>query len=175
MAGGVKACTWIMRLFQLFFAIILVGIISYMINQFHRYRLHVPRELIVPEVFSVLAIVVTGFSILSVFFLSYILQLVAALFDLAMFAGYLASAILLRHNYRIWISPLRAVLSDLGGTWGLPHHVSRNTGLVRLLIGLTVIQTVLFLNTTILSIFVAKDMEKKKRGLEEKKRGHATA
>ncbi|KAG0126634.1 hypothetical protein HOY82DRAFT_580949 [Tuber indicum] len=173
MAGGMKACTWIMRLFQLFFAIILVGVLSYMIHQFHRYGLHVPRELIVPEVFSVLAIVVTGFSILSVFFLSYTLQLVAALFDLTMFAGYLASAILLRHNYRIWISPLRTTLSYPPGPLGPPHHIARNTGLVRLLVGLTVIQTVLFLNTTILSLFIAKDTEKKKE-LEEK-RGHATA
>ena len=52
MAGGVaKVMTWLIRLFQLLFAIILVGVLSYMIDQFRHYNLSAPREVIVPEVF----------------------------------------------------------------------------------------------------------------------------
>jgi len=52
MAGGLaKTMTWLIRLFQLFFAVILVGVLSYMINQFRHYNMSAPREVVVPEVF----------------------------------------------------------------------------------------------------------------------------
>ncbi|PWW71880.1 hypothetical protein C7212DRAFT_337457 [Tuber magnatum] len=174
-AGGLKTITWLIRLLQLFFAIILVGTISFMIDQFRHYGVSVPRELIVPEVFSVLAIIISGFSILSVFFLGYTLQLVAAFLDLAMFAGYLASSILLRDNYhrRSMHDPLRRALVDMRIAYRDPPHMRTNTGLVRLLVGLVVIQVVLFFVTTILSVFVARKMEKE-RGTGERNRGQVT-
>lgn len=50
--GGIaKTLTWLIRLFQLFFAIILVGILSYMIDQYRDVGFNPPREIIVPEVF----------------------------------------------------------------------------------------------------------------------------
>lgn len=50
--GGIaKTLTWFIRLFQLFFAIILVGILSYMIHQYRDVGFNSPREIIVPEVF----------------------------------------------------------------------------------------------------------------------------
>lgn len=98
-----KTATWVIRLFQLWFAIILVGIISYMIGQYNHYGFSPPRQLVVPEVFvcypitpldqhahrrlqkliaqSVLAIVTTVFSIACIFFLSYTFQLVAAFLE----------------------------------------------------------------------------------------------
>lgn len=51
-AGGIaKTLTWFIRLFQLFFAIILVGVLSYMIHQFRDVGVRSPREITVPEVF----------------------------------------------------------------------------------------------------------------------------
>lgn len=51
-AGGIaKTLTWFIRLFQLFFAIILVGILSYMIHQYRDVGVNPPREIVVPEVF----------------------------------------------------------------------------------------------------------------------------
>jgi len=167
-----KSCTWLIRLMQLIFAIILVGAISYMIDQYRHYGWNVPKDLIVPEVFSVLAIIISGLSMISIFFLGYSLQLVAALLDVAMFAGYLASSILLRDNYfrRSWMNPLWNELVWMRATNQDSRHERRNTGLVKLLVAFVVIQVVLFFTTTILSILVARKMEKEKR-LDERKRG----
>ncbi|RPA94293.1 hypothetical protein L873DRAFT_1830383 [Choiromyces venosus 120613-1] len=171
-----KTLTWLIRLFQFFFAIILVGVLSYMIDQFRHYNYSAPREVIVPEVFSVLALVTTFFSILSVFFLGYTLQLVAAFFDFVLFAGYLASAILLRHNYHnhSWRNPLRNTLIVIRTANGDSSHHMRNSGLVRLLVALVVIQVFLFFITTILSVLLARRTDRE-RGLGEKRRGaHVT-
>lgn len=79
--GLMETAVWLTRLFQLFFAIILTGILSYMIHEFHHFGFHSPREVIVPEVFSVLALFVTFFSITAICFLGHLLQLVAAFLD----------------------------------------------------------------------------------------------
>ncbi|KAL0635907.1 hypothetical protein Q9L58_005150 [Maublancomyces gigas] len=158
-AGGIaKTLTWFTRLFQLFFSIILVGILSYMIHQYKDVGVKSPRELVVPEVFSVLAIFVSFFSILAVCFLGYTLQLVAAFLDFAIFVGYLASAGLLRHNFhtRSARNPLRNVLISLHMADGNPHRPKLFSGLVKLLGALIIIQIFLFFITTILSVFVAQ-------------------
>jgi hypothetical protein len=50
-AGGLmKTAIWVIRVFQLIFAIILVGTLSYMIDQFRDYNTLVPKEVIIPEV-----------------------------------------------------------------------------------------------------------------------------
>lgn len=170
-AGGIaKTLTWFIRLFQLFFAIILVGVLSYMIHQYRDVGVKSPREIIVPEVFvrviflhgipdgsqtrdsatntslltsqSVLAIFVSFFSILAVCFLGYTLQLVAAFLDFAIFVGYLASAGLLRHNYhtRSARNPLRNVLIALHAADGNPPRTHLFSGLVKLLGALVIIQ-----------------------------------
>lgn len=50
--GLARTATWLLRLLQLFFCIILMGIVSYMIHQFRKYGDDdsVPDELIVSEV-----------------------------------------------------------------------------------------------------------------------------
>jgi len=87
--------------------------------------------------------VISGFSILAVFFLGYTLQLVAAFFDLALFAGYLASSILLRHNYHSHSrrDTLRNALIAVRLAHGDSGRPVRTTGLVKLLVALCVIQT----------------------------------
>ncbi|KAL7270171.1 hypothetical protein RUND412_007130 [Rhizina undulata] len=169
-----KIATWVVRLFQLFFAIILMGVLSYMVHEFHKFGFHAPREVVVPEVFSVLAIVVTFFSLVAICFLGYTLQLVAAFLDFVIFVGYLASAALLRHNYHVRNSrnPLRNELINLRLLNGYDGRRVRTDGLVKLLVALVVIQTILFFITTLLSTMVAmKDKRERGGGTFREKRG----
>lgn len=91
---------------------------------------------------SVLAILVSFFSIMAVCFLDYTLQLVAAFLDFAIFVGYLTSAGLLRHNYhtRSARNPLRNVLIALHAADGNPSRPRLFSGLVKLLDALVIIQ-----------------------------------
>jgi len=156
--GIEKTITWVIRIFQLLFAVILVGTLSYMIHQYKEIHAHKPRELIVPEVFSVLALFVTFFSIAAICFLGHMLQLVAAALDFVIFVGYLASAILLRHNYhaRAEKNPLRNALISIRIIRGENPHDHLQSGLVRLLVALVIIELFLFFITTLLSTFVAR-------------------
>src|SRR4051812_36398569 len=99
LSGAARIATWLIRLLQLFFAIILMGITAWMVDQYRDGHYKVLREVILPLIASVLAIVVTFFSIAAVFFLGPTMQLVAAFFDFVIFVLYLTSAGLLRHNY----------------------------------------------------------------------------
>ncbi|KAH0606677.1 uncharacterized protein H6S33_003511 [Morchella sextelata] len=182
-AGIAKTITWLIRTLQFLFAIILVGIISYMIHEyreFRDFRQHLgvkdpgfkpPRELIVPEVFSVLAILFTAFSIMAVCFLGYTLQLLAAFLDFVLWVGYLTSASLLRHNYHVRSSrnPLRNTITDMRAERGMNRHEHRIGGLVRLLVALVLIQLFLFTFTTFLSMWVAK-RDRDQRVVHEKPR-----
>lgn len=91
---------------------------------------------------SVLAIFVTFFSILAVFFLGFALQLVAAALDFVIFVGYLTSAGLLRHNYHThsYLNPLRNTLVFLHSADGNPHRPHFFSSLVRLVLSLVIIQ-----------------------------------
>ncbi|KAH8150786.1 uncharacterized protein LAJ45_04967 [Morchella importuna] len=182
-AGIAKTITWLIRTLQFLFAIILVGIISYMIHEYREFRdfrhhlgiknpgFKPPRELIVPEVFSVLAILFTAFSIMAVCFLGYTLQLLAAFLDFVLWVGYLTSAGLLRHNYHVRSSrnPLRNTITDMRQERGMNRHEHRIGGIVRLLVALVLIQLFLFTFTTFLSMWVAK-RDRDNRVVHEKPR-----
>lgn len=158
MAGtAAKIATWAIRVLQFFFAIILIGITSYMVDQHRDSGLGVPREVSLPLATSVIALILTMLSMAVIFFLNYILQLVAAFLDLAVFVLYLASAILLRENYHddrsrnpLWGSLMVARLVQLEGD--RPKLMS---GLVKLLVAGVIIQLFLFFITTILSVIAA--------------------
>lgn len=105
LAGLAKTATWGLRLFQFLFAIILMGILSFMVHEFREFHSKVPREVTVPEVFSVLAVAFSLFSMLSVCFLNYTFQLVATFLDFAIWVGYLASAGLLHVCLPLQVEP----------------------------------------------------------------------
>ena len=141
-----KASIWAIRFFQWSFAVILLGVTSYLIHEFWEIddglSSHSPRELVVPLVFSVLAIIFTTFSIIGLFFLHYKMQLVSAFLDFVLWVGYLTSAGLNRYNYHargryneLWQKVVRGRMSA-----GLPPRRLRNDGLVKLLAALVVIQ-----------------------------------
>jgi len=51
-SGIARTVTWAIRFFQLLFAVILVGVLSYMVDQFRDLGFGgVPREVITPEAF----------------------------------------------------------------------------------------------------------------------------
>ncbi|KAF8540698.1 hypothetical protein BDD12DRAFT_563618 [Trichophaea hybrida] len=152
-----KTATWLTRLFQWLFAVILMGICSYMIHQFRDGHLRVLPEVIVPEVASVLAVFVCTFSIMAIFFLGSTLQMVAAFLDFVIFVLYLASAIMLRHNYHIhgFLNPLTWSLINARKAQGENQHRNMQSGAVKTLVALVVIQIFLFFFTTIMGFLVA--------------------
>jgi len=165
MAFFAKTITWIIRLFQFLFAVILTGILSYMIHVLHKYHAHQPREVIEPEVFSVLAIVFSCFSLLSVCFLSYTFQLLATFLDFSIFVGYLAAVGLLHrdfHSHR-YANPLFVKLNTarINGGAHLQHlHADLDSALVKLLVALVCIQIITFFFTTLLGVYVAMQDKK---------------
>jgi hypothetical protein len=159
--GIAKTVTWLTRLLQFLFAIILMGIASYMIHKFRDAHWNVPDEVILPEVASVLGVVVTAFSIVAIWFLGYTLQFVAAFLDFVLFVLYLTSAALLRDNYHRHgdDNPLKWALVDARRRDGERGHENTQSGLVRMLVAGCVIQTLLFFFTTLLGAFVAMNHE----------------
>jgi len=161
-SGIARTVTWGIRFFQLLFAVILVGALSYMVDQFRDFGFGgVPREVVTPEVFSVLAIPFTTFAILAVLFLDGTSQIIATFFDFVLFIGYVTSAGLLRHNFHRHSheNPLRDALINIRRAHGINGREDRNGGLVRLVVGLVVLQLILFFFTTILSLFVVRRSE----------------
>ncbi|CUS15328.1 unnamed protein product [Tuber aestivum] len=155
--GAVRVTTCGIRFFQLLFAIILVGALSYMVDQFRDFGFGgVPREVVTPEVFSVLAIPFTAFSILAVLSLDNTGQIIATFLDFTLFVGYVTSAGLLRHNFHRHSgeNPLRASLNNIRTARGIDGREDRNGGLVRLVSALVLIQLFLYFITTVLSIFI---------------------
>jgi len=156
-ATAAKIATWAIRVLQFFFAIILIGITSYMVDQYRDGGFRVLREVSLPLATSVIALILTMLSMVAIFFLSYTLQLVAAFLDFVVFVLYLASAILLRHNYHderrrnpLWWSLMDVRRSQLENDY--PNLMS---GLVKLLVAGVVIQLFLFFITTILGVMAA--------------------
>ncbi|PUU82841.1 hypothetical protein B9Z19DRAFT_1190116 [Tuber borchii] len=87
---------------------------------------------------SVLAIPFTTFAVLAVFFLDGTSQIIATFFDFVLFIGYVTSAV---------------TAHSING------HEDRNGELVRLVVGLVVLQLILFFITTILSLLVVRRSE----------------
>jgi len=156
--GIAKILTWLIRLFQLLLAVILVGVTGYMVHEFRDHHVKVEREVVLPLVASVLGILVTSFSIVTVFFTHHLAIIIAAFFDFVIFVLYLASAGLLRHNFHVDSdkNPLRDELSYIRLYSDESPRWHRNGGLVKLLVGFVVIQIMLFFVTTLLSLFEVK-------------------
>ncbi|KAA8910260.1 hypothetical protein FN846DRAFT_553876 [Sphaerosporella brunnea] len=159
--GAARVATWVVRILQFIFAVILVGICSYMIHQYREGGFKVPNEVILPESASVIAMVITLFSLAAVFFLGRTLQFVAVFFDFVIWLLYLASVGLLRHNFHphrednpLWRSLVFVKLAQRED----PHR-HLQAGLVRLLVALVVIQIFFFFFTLLLSAFVATRLE----------------
>lgn len=156
-ATAAKIATWAIRVLQFFFAIILIGVTSYMVDQYRDGGFSVLHEVSLPLATSVIALILTMLSMAAIFFLNHALQLVAAFLDFAVFVLYLASAILLRHNYHdsrsrnpLWGSLMHVRLLQLED-----DHPYLMSGLVKLLVAGVIIQLFLFFITTILSVMAA--------------------
>ena len=160
-----KTATWAIRLIQLFFAIILMGVTAYMVHEFREYSWSVPHEVSLPLAASVLATFICIFSIMAVCFLGHTLQLVAAFLDFTAFVLYIASVALLRHNFHAHSerNPLRNALIAVRASNYESLREDRSSALVKLLVGGVVIQIVLFFFTTLLGVFVARRSDDRTR------------
>ncbi|KAI5841580.1 hypothetical protein DFP73DRAFT_130107 [Morchella snyderi] len=165
-----KTLTWCTRLLQLSFSIILLGSLSYIIDE-HRefvrpgpYSRFIPYEVIVPEVFTIFSIPITLFGIFAVFFFSFSVQIVAACLDLVLLIGWIASIGLLRNNFRTDGVPnqLARYLNRLRYSHGARDHRSLNGHLVRLIVALVIMQIILYFVTGMLAMLVAVNDRKKK-------------
>ncbi|KAI5807738.1 hypothetical protein DFH27DRAFT_608506 [Peziza echinospora] len=161
-ATATKASIWAIRFFQWSFAVVLMGVTAYLIHEFREIdeglSSHSPRELVVPLVFSVLAIIFTSFAIIGLFFLNHMMQIASAILDFILFVGYLASAGLNRYNYHVRGHKNELWNKIVGGrvAAGLSPRRLRNDGLVRLLAALVAIQLILFFFTMLLQVLAAK-------------------
>ncbi|KAK6362367.1 hypothetical protein TWF730_006059 [Orbilia blumenaviensis] len=155
-----KFGTWGLRFFQFAFAIILTGIFAWFHHQIKKARYTSINAVDVPLGFSVVAIVFTTFSIITICCLKGALQLLSAVADFVLFAGYIASAVLFRHNYHIRCSrnPLAVFLVYTRESSGrfVTSGEFRNCNLVRLAAALLIIQIILFFLTMIISLSLSR-------------------
>ncbi|KAF3907050.1 hypothetical protein AA313_de0208183 [Arthrobotrys entomopaga] len=170
---------WIIRFLQFAFAAILLGTFAWFHHEISKAHYSSIRAVDVPLGFSVATIFFTAFSIVTICCLKGGLQLFTAIIDLALFAGYLASAILFRHNYHVRCSknPLAVFLvytRDSSGRF-VTDGSFRNCTLVKLSAALLVIQVILFFISMIISALLARRGEPvgEKRGFG--RRGHTAA
>ncbi|EPS35265.1 hypothetical protein H072_11421 [Dactylellina haptotyla CBS 200.50] len=150
---------WGIRFFQLAFAIILTGAFAWFHHEISRAHYSSVNAVDVPLGFSVAAIVFTTFSLITICCLKGALQIFSAIADFALFVGYLASAILYRHNYhaRCARNPLAVFLVYTRDASGQRTDGSfRNCNLVRLCAALLIIQIILFFLSMIISFFLAR-------------------
>ncbi|KAF8543848.1 hypothetical protein BDD12DRAFT_164907 [Trichophaea hybrida] len=152
-----KTATWLLRLFQNFLALIIIGTCGYMLHEFAKFGFRPPQEVFVPMFFSCIALVVSFLSIVAVCCLPGPLQLIAAIFDFCILSGYIASAVLLFNNYHRddnqntlwrWLVGIRLAHNQTGR--------ERRTGaLVKLLDACVILMILLFFFTTLLSFCLA--------------------
>ncbi|KAK6535725.1 hypothetical protein TWF694_002174 [Orbilia ellipsospora] len=158
---------WIIRFLQFAFAAILTGTFAWFHHEISKARYDSIHAVDVPLGFSVAALFFTVFSIITVCCLKGGLQVLTAIADLALFAGYLASAILFRHNYhfRCYQNPLAVFLvytRDSSGRY-VSNGEFRNCTLVKLSAALLVIQVILFFFSMIISLLLARSRDGGKR------------
>ncbi|KAK6506599.1 hypothetical protein TWF481_005057 [Arthrobotrys musiformis] len=151
---------WGLRFFQFAFAVILTGIFAWFHHQIKKARYTSINAVDVPLGFSVAAIFFTTFSIITICCLKGALQILSAIADFALFVGYIASAILFRHNYHIRCSrnPLAVFLiytRESSGRFSTSGEF-RNCNLIRLAAALLIIQIIFFFLTMIISFFLAR-------------------
>ncbi|KAF3925941.1 hypothetical protein ABW20_dc0106104 [Dactylellina cionopaga] len=155
-----KSGIWVIRFFQFAFAVILVGVFAWFHHEISKARYTSINAVDVPLGFSAAAALFTTLYILTVCCVRGGYQVFFAIVDFGLFVGYIASAILYRHNYHIRCArnPLAVFLvytRDSSGRF-ITSGKFRNCNLVRLAAALLVIQTILFFISMIVSVVLAR-------------------
>ncbi|KAJ6263800.1 hypothetical protein Dda_2372 [Drechslerella dactyloides] len=143
-SGSIKSALWAVRFLQFIFAVILTGIFSWFHNRIYRAGYYPYESTDVPLGFSVAAIFIVGLSIFTHLSLGPDSQIVISLLDTALFIGYIASAIVYRHNFNANCgrNALVRVFRSIG---------KNNCNTVRLGAALLILQILLFFISMILS------------------------
>ncbi|KAJ6265069.1 hypothetical protein Dda_1224 [Drechslerella dactyloides] len=145
------------------FACILTGSFAWFHHQISKASYSSINAVDVPLGFSVAAIFFTVFSIITICCLRGALSILSAIADFCLFVGYIASAVLYRHNYHIHCNrnPLSVFLvytRDSSGRF-VTSGEFRNCSLVKLCAALLIIQIIFFLITMIMSMLLARRRE----------------
>ncbi|KAF3912630.1 hypothetical protein ABW20_dc0110675 [Dactylellina cionopaga] len=143
-SGSIKSALWVIRFLQFCFAAILTGIFAWFHNRTYRSGYSPYEDTDVPLGFSAASIFIVALAIYAHLSLGPDSQILVAILDFALLVGYIASAIVYRHNFNTSCSQ-NAIVRIFRSTGGS----SCNT--VRLGAALLVLQTILFLISTILS------------------------
>ncbi|KAF3915628.1 hypothetical protein ABW21_db0208576 [Orbilia brochopaga] len=159
-SGISKFFIWGLRFLQFAFACILTGSFAWFHHEISKAGYESINAVDVPLGFSVAAIFFTAFSIITVCCLHGTLQLLSAIADFCLFIGYIASAILYRHNFHIHCArnPLSVFLvytRDSSGRF-ITSGEFRNCSLVKLCAALLIIQIIFFFITMIVSALLAR-------------------
>lgn len=147
-----KTFLYALRILQALFALILIGVTAYMVHEYRTYSLiETPPLISLPLSTSIFAFI---FAFAGLF----ILPLATALLDFCIFVLYLASAILLRHNYHTHNehNPLWNALVAIRSAVGEDPRRSRHGGLVKMLAAGVVIQIFMFFTTMVIAALVAR-------------------
>ncbi|KAI5781937.1 hypothetical protein EDC01DRAFT_665420 [Geopyxis carbonaria] len=147
-----RTALYALRVLQALFALILIGVTAYMVHTYRTYSLlETPPLISLPLSTSIFALL---FAIAGLF----IQPLVSAALDFCMFVLYLASAILLRHNYHTHNvhNPLWNALVAIRAGAGEDPRRSRHGGLVKMLAAGVVLQIFLFFVTMIIAALIAR-------------------
>ncbi|KAK6354757.1 hypothetical protein TWF696_003894 [Orbilia brochopaga] len=143
-SGSIKTPLWAVRFLQLIFAIILTGIFAWFHNRIYRAGYYRYDETDVPLGFSVAAIFVIALAFFTHLSLGPDSQIIIMFLDFALFVGYLASAVVYRHNFNANCNENTLVR--------VFRAIGRNgCNTVRLGAALLVLQTILFFISTVLT------------------------
>lgn len=143
-SGSIKSALWAIRFLQFCFALILIGSFAWFHRQTYRAGYYPKEDIDVPLGFSVAAAFVVVLATIAHLALGPDSQILIAILDFALLVGYIASAVVYRHNFNANCgrNSIVRVFRSFGKN-------SCNT--VRLCAALLVLQAILFLISMILS------------------------
>lgn len=147
-SGGLRGGLLALRLLEFIFAVILIGVFSWMHRRMKTAGYFSYYVSDVPLGFSVAALVLSVIASFTHLFSHNDAQILIGVLDAIVFIGYIASCIVYRQNFHV--SCYRNVLVRVFATVGSPH-----CGTVRLGAALLVLQTILFFSTTIMTFALA--------------------
>ncbi|EPS43415.1 hypothetical protein H072_2659 [Dactylellina haptotyla CBS 200.50] len=148
-SGNVKSALWAIRFSQFSFAVILTGIFSWFHNRLFHAGAYPFGTTDVPLGFSTATIFIIFIAVYAASALAQEAMLIIAILDFLLLGGYVASAIVYRHNFNS-----KCVENTLVRVFDAEREGGCNS--VRLGAALLILQILLFTASTILSYRVAK-------------------
>ncbi|KAF3913692.1 hypothetical protein AA313_de0202178 [Arthrobotrys entomopaga] len=149
MAARISTALWIIRSFELIFAIILTGIFSWFHDRLFKAGAYPFESTDVPLGFSAASFFVICIAGYASIFLEQRSQVLIALMDFCLLCGYIASAIVYRHNFNSNCGE-----NSLVKVFNAEHEGGCNT--VRLGAATLILQILLYTASTIMAFIISR-------------------